>query len=418
MRVSTLKNIILRGLRFFRLERRVPEGVALNQDGRRPGEGPPDLDQLWKDFNQRLGRFFGGGDGGGRKPDMRGAGAGLAVVLGIAILLWISSGFFSVQEGDTAVITTFGKFDRTTGSGFNWRWPAPIQSHEIVNMSQLRKEEVGMHGGQKNLRESLMLTDDKNIVDVQFAVQYHINDAQKWLFVNRDREETVKQVAETAMREIVGRSEMDFVLYSGREKVAIDVQNLMQEILNRYDSGVQVNQVILQDVQAPEQVQAAFNDAAKAEQDRVRQINEGQAYEKDILPKAKGTALALINEAEAYRAQVVANAEGDAARFKQVVTEYQKAPVVTRDRMYLETMQQIFSNTTKAVIDSKGNNLLYLPLDKLIAQAAALENAQKPSVTIQVPNQQTGSTPDAILQSESQRAHDARARDGREREGR
>jgi membrane protease subunit HflK len=217
-----------------------------------------------------------------------------------------------------------------------------------------------------------MLTDDENIIDIQFAVQYRLKDASAWVFNNRDQEETVKQVAETAIREVVGKSKMDFVLYEGREKVAFDTSALMQQILDRYATGVLVANVTMQAVQPPEQVQAAFDDAVKAGQDRERQKNEGQAYANDVVPKARGAASRLMQESEGYRARVVANAEGEAARFNKVLVEYQRAPAVMRDRLYIEAMQQIFASTTKIMVDTKSNNsMIYLPLDKLIAQTAA-----------------------------------------------
>lgn len=397
-----------------------------NQDGKRPAEGPPDLDQLWRDFNQRLNRLFGnksggrGGDGGGFGPDMRGAGIGMGLIGAIILFLWLVSGFFIVQEGQTAVVLTFGKFSHIAPAGFNWRWPYPIQAHEIVNVSQVRTVEVGYRSSVRNkqLREALMLTDDENIIDIQFAVQYKLKNASDWVFNNRDQEDTVRQVAETAIREIVGRSKMDFVLYEGREKVALDVGQLMQQILDRYKAGVQVTNVTMQGVQPPEQVQAAFDDAVKAGQDRERQKNEGQAYANDVIPKARGAASRLLQEAEAYRARVIANAQGDASRFKQVLVEYQKAPAVTRDRMYLDTMQQIFTNTTKLMVDTKGSsNLLYLPLDKLISQSAANNDTsagKTGSGAMQM--QSPPSLPQTESPSQSMDAHqrDSRSRDGRE----
>lgn len=389
-----------------------------NQDGKKPNDGPPDLDQLWRDFNQRLNRLFGnknsgGGDsGGGFTPDMKGAGIGAGAVAVIVFFLWLVSGFFIVQEGQTGVVMTFGKYSHMTPAGFNWRWPYPIQSHEIVNVSQVRTVEVGYRSSIRNKqpKESLMLTEDENIIDIQFAVQYRLKSAADWVFNNRNQEEMVKQVAETSIREIVGKSKMDFVLYEGREKIAFDAGQLMQKILDSYKSGVQISAVTMQGVQPPEQVQAAFDDAVRAGQDRERQKNEGQAYANEVIPKARGTAARLMQEAEAYRSRITATAQGDASRFKQVMTEYQKAPAVTRDRMYLETMQQIFSNTTKIMIDTKsGNNLLYLPLDKLIAQTVANEGAASKPPTA---GTTTGPVPD--LQSlDAQHQKDARSRDSR-----
>ncbi|RZI40583.1 FtsH protease activity modulator HflK [Herbaspirillum sp. HC18] len=395
-------------------------GQNQNQDGRKPNEGPPDLDQLWREFNQRLNRLFGnkGGrdSGGGFSPDARGAGIGVGLIAAIIGFLWLVSGFFIVQEGQTGVVLTFGKFSHSTPAGFNWRWPYPIQSHEVVNVSQVRTVEIGYRSNIRNkqARESLMLTDDENIIDIQFAVQYKLKNAAEWLFNNREQDELVRQVAETAIREVVGHSKMDFVLYEGREKVAFDVSQLMQQITDRYRAGVQITNVTMQGVQPPEQVQAAFDDAVKAGQDRERQKNEGQAYANDVIPRARGAASRLLQEAEAYRARVVANAQGDAARFKQVLAEYQKAPVVTRDRMYLDTMQQIFSSTTKIMVDSRsGSNLLYLPLDKLISQVAS-ESAGKSSGS-SAPSPSSTPAPAQEQQSmEIQRQKDSRSRDGRE----
>ena len=392
-----------------------------NQDNKRPNDGPPDLDQLWRDFNQRINRLFGkrggggsgGGGGEGFRPDMRGAGIGAGIVAAIILFLWLISGFFIVQEGQTGVVMTFGRYSHMTPAGFNWRWPSPIQSHEIVNVSTVRTVEVGYRSSVRNkvARESLMLTDDENIIDIQFAVQYKLKNASEWVFNLRDQEETIKQVAETAIREVVGKSKMDFVLYEGREKVAFEVSQLMQQILDRYKAGVQITNVTMQGVQPPEQVQAAFDDAVKAGQDRERLKNEGQAYANDVVPKARGAASRLAQESEGYRARIIANAEGEAARFKQVLVEYQKAPAVTRDRMYLDVMQQIFSNTTKLMVDSRsGNNLMYLPLDKLISQSAADAAARSPATA---PSTMPAPTVEPAPTLELPRANDARSRESR-----
>jgi membrane protease subunit HflK len=399
-----------------------------NQNDRRPSDGPPDLDQLWRDFNLRVNRFFGrrggtGGDGNFR-PDMRDAKIGAGIIAVIVLLLWLLSGFFIVQEGQTGVVMSFGRYSYMAPPGFNWHWPAPVQTHEIVNVSSVRTVEVGYRSSVRNKipRESLMLTEDENIIDIQFAVQYKLKSASDWVFNNRDKEDTVKQVAESAIREIVGRAKMDFVLYEGREKVALEVAQLMQQILDRYSSGVQITNVTMQGVQPPEQVQAAFDDAVKAGQDRERLKNEGQAYANDVVPKARGTASRLLQEAEGYRSRVVANAEGETARFKQILTQYQKAPAVTRDRMYIDTMQQIFSSTTKLMVDSRNNSsLLYLPLDKLIAQSAAGEaqSARAAAPATSVAPATTAS--DAQGAAENQRQNDSRnreSRNSRDREGR
>jgi membrane protease subunit HflK len=408
-----------------------PEQDAKAQEGRRPGEGPPDLDQMWRDFNARLNRMFGprnNGNGndpapGTPRPDGRGASviAGSAAL--VILLIWLASGAFIVQEGQVAVVTTFGKNPQKTAAGFNWRWPAPIQSHEIVNVSTVRTAEVGYRNNVRNKLpgESLMLTDDENIIDIQFAVQYTLKDPVAWAFNNRDQEETVRQVAETSVREVVGRSKMDSVLYEGREKVAIDVHGMMQQMVDSYGLGVLITNVTMQGVQPPEQVQGAFNDAVAAGQDSAKARNEGEAYANNVIPSARGRAFRLMQDAEAYRSQVVENATGNAARFTSVVAEYQKAPGVTRDRMYLDTMQQIFASTSKVMMDAKGgNNMVYLPLDKLLAQAAASDAAKLGATTTQAaPGAAAGVTQESIPTIETVRQRDPRSREnGRERESR
>ena len=392
------------------------------QDGKKPAEGPPDLDQLWRDFNQRLNRLFGnkgggrGGDGGGMSGDARGAGIGAGVIALVIAFLWFVSGFFIVQEGQTGVVLNFGKYSHSAPPGFNWRWPYPIQQHEIVNLLQVRTVEVGYRNNVRNKmpRESLMLTDDENIIDIQFAVQYRLKDAAQWVFNIRDQEETVKQVAETAIREIVGKSKMDFVLYEGREKVAFDTSALMQKTLDNYKIGVLITNVTMQGVQPPEQVQASFDDAVKAGQDRERQKNEGQAYANDVVPKARGAASRLMQESEGYRARVVANAQGEASRFSKVLVEYQKAPGVTRDRMYLEAMQQIFTSTTKVMVDTKANNsMIYLPLDKLIAQTAAESAAAQMPAPVVNPTESVPSLESSRLNDRSRDSRSSREREAR-----
>lgn len=361
---------------------------------RRPksgGDGPPDLDEVWRDCNNRIGGLFGRKKGGHNRPgdpagstpsSPRNAGIGLGIVAVVAVGLWLASGFFIVQEGQVAVITKFGKYSGTVQAGFQWRLPYPIESHEIVNVSQLRTFEVGFRGSSRNkmLSESLMLTTDENIVDMQFVVQYRLraDGAPDFLFKIRDPDESVRQAAETAMREIVGKKPMDFVLYEGRTALAAEVQSLMQQILDTYNTGIQISTVAIQNVQPPEQVQAAFDDAVKAGQDRERQINEGQAYANQVVPWASGQASRMTEQAEGYRARVVGDAQGNAARFVSILQEYEKAPGITRDRMYLESMQEMFSSASKVMVDTKNNNnMLFLPLDKMMQQSA--QDAAKPS---------------------------------------
>jgi membrane protease subunit HflK len=355
---------------------------VLNNGNR--GEGPPDLDELWRDFNRKLSGLFGGkgqrggngggAGGGGFQPDMKGAGIGVGLIAGVVALIWAASGIFIVQEGEEAVITSFGKYSHTVGAGLGWRFPYPFQAHETVSVTRLRSVEVGRTAvvPATGLRDSSMLTQDENIVDIRFTVQYRLRDSKNYLFENDRPDEAVVQAAESAVREIVGRSMMDSVLYEQRDAIASDLMKLVQSQLDRLKTGILLVNVNVQSVQAPEQVQAAFDDAFRAGADRERAKNEGQAYANEVIPKAQGTADRLRAEAEGYRASVVAQAEGDAERFSQVLTEYQKAPGVTRDRLYIDTMKQVYSNVTKVMVDSKANsNLLYLPLDKLLQQSGA-----------------------------------------------
>jgi membrane protease subunit HflK len=334
-------------------------------------DGPPDLEELWRRFNKRLGSFGqkGNGSGGDKNSPGRLPPIGGGIVIVIALLLWAASGVYIVDASERGVVFQFGRYLETTQPGPHWHIPWPVGSKEIVNVSEVRTIEVGYRNNARNKvpNEALMLTDDENIVDLQFAVQYVRTNPEDYLFYNRDPDQAVKQMAESAIREIVGKSKMDFVLQEGREELAVNARDLMQAVLDRYQTGITVSQVTMQNAQPPDQVQAAFDDAVKAKQDQERQKNEGQAYYNDVVPKAQGAAARLSQEAEAYRGRVIAAAEGEASRFESVLNEYSKAPKVTRERMYLDTMQSIFTNATKVFIDQKDNsNLLFLPLDKLI----------------------------------------------------
>jgi len=391
-------------------------------------DGPPDLDELWRDFNKKLSGLFGGkgggrGDGqrpdqgpsggGGFQPDMKSAGIGIVLIAAVALLVWLGSGFFIVQEGQQAVVMTFGRYSHTVDAGFQWRLPYPIQSHEIVSVTQLQSIEVGRNSVVQatGLRDSSMLTQDENIVDIRFTVQYRRADARKYLFDNRNPDEAVVLAAESAVREIVGRSKIDQVLYEQRDAIANELVKNIQAQLDRLKAGIVIANVNMQNVQVPDAVQAAFNDAVKAGADRDRFKNEGQAYASDVIPKARGTAARLQEEAQGYRARVIAQADGDAQRFRDVLAEYQKAPAVTRDRMYIDAMQQIYSNVTKVMVDSRaGSNLLYLPLDRLLQQSGA-------SAPLVVPAPATPETTPAPVNP----AGEARSRDGarsRDRESR
>lgn len=367
------------------------DGVVYN-NGR--NEGPPDLDELWRDFNRKLSGLFGGrgssgGDGGPDfRPDMRGAGVGAGLIAGVVLLVWLGSGFFMVQEGQQAVVTTFGRYQYTADAGWHWRLPYPFQGHETVSVTQLRTKEIGKNSVVQatGLRDSSMLTQDENIVDIRFTVQYRLKDARAYLYEIASPDDSVEQAAESAVREIVGRSTVDSVLYEQRDAIAADLVKSIQQQLDRLNAGIVIANVNVQNVQVPEQVQQAFNDAVKAGADRDRLKNEGQAYASDVIPKAQGTAARLRIEAEAYKARVVAQAQGDAERFNSVLTEYQHAPVVTRDRLYTDTMREIYSNVSKVYVDTRSNsNLLYLPLDKLLQQSSVTtvsgSNASPPPVS-------------------------------------
>ena len=357
-----------------------------------PNQGPPDLDELWQDFNRKLAGLFGGGSGGGKpggqfpglKPGPRGTGIGLGMIGGALVLIWLGTGFFIVQEGQQAVITQFGRYHGTVGAGFNWRLPYPLQRHETVNATQIRSVDVGGDAVMRatGLRESAMLTEDENIVEIKFAVQYRLSDARAFLFNSRDPEDAVRKAAETAVREVVGKMRMDAALAEERDQIGPRVRTLMQSILDRYELGIEVVGINLQQggVRPPLEVQAAFDDVLKAGQERERAKNEAEAYANEVVPRAKGTASRLHQEAEGYKARIVAQAEGDAQRFRLVQAEYAKAPQVTRERMYLETMQQIYGNVTKVLVDGKqGSNMLYLPLDKIMQLSAQGDAAQQPA---------------------------------------
>lgn len=361
--------------------------------GQGPNQGPPDLDELWRDFNRKLGGLLGnrrgggsgqgggnGGNGGGSPgftPNPKAAGVGVGLIAGVAALIWLGTGFFIVQEGQQAVVTQFGRYHSTVGAGFNWRLPYPVQRHETVFVTQLRSVDVGRDNvvPATGLRESSMLTEDENIVDIKFVVQYRLSDARAFLFESRDPDLSVLKAAETAVREVVGKMRMDAVLAEERDQIAPRVRTLMQTILDRYNVGIEVVAVNLQQggVRPPEQVQAAFDDVLRAGQERERAKNDAEAYRNDVVPRARGTASRLTEEAEGYKARIVAQAQGDSQRFRSVLTEYQKAPQVTRERLYTEAMQQIYGNVTKVLVDTRngGSNLLYLPLDRLMQSAGA-----------------------------------------------
>jgi len=351
-------------------------------------DGPPDLDELVKDLKSKVNNVFklkpkNTSNGNGSQPPSNNSGdSGIIKPLPIIIvifLVWLATGFYIVDQGSRGIVLTFGKNTGITQPGPRWHIPYPIETVEIVNQEQVRTIEVGYRslgeGATQQLKESLMLTGDENIIDLQFAVQYNLKSVEDFLFNNRSVESSVRGAAETAIREVVGKSDMDFVLYEGREEIAIKTKSLMQSILDLYQTGINITSVTMQNAQPPQQVQAAFDDAVKAKQDLERQKNEGQAYANDIVPKARGTASRLTAEANGYKISIENEALGNASRFDQILAEYIRAPEVTKKRLFLETQEQIMSTVSKIVIDQKGSNsLLYLPLDKIIKNSSNNNN--------------------------------------------
>ena len=394
-------------------------------------DGPPDLDELFVDLRKKIDNMFkpntnnngsNGNSSNGKQPiNSNSNRIPTGTIILIVFLIWMATGFYIVDQGSRGLVLRFGKNTEITQPGPRWHIPYPVETAEIVNQEQVRTNEVGYRssgaaGTSRELRESLMLTGDENIIDLQFAVQYNLKSVQDYLFNNRSVENSVRGAAETAIREVVGKSEMDYVLYEGREEIAIKTNELMQDILDRYRSGINITSVTMQNAQPPEQVQAAFDDAVKAKQDLERQKNEGQAYANDIVPKARGTASRLIAEANGYKAAIENEAKGNASRFDQILTEYTRAPEVTRNRLFLETQEQIMSSVSKVIVDQKGSNsLLYLPLDKLINQKSSSDDEQDQTQASSQKDDSGTSTSNVInsITERSRGAFKARERDTR-----
>lgn len=340
--------------------------------GRGGDQGPPDLDEVLKKLQDKLGGLFGGNGGqrGGGSSGGNGAtpirggksgGAGFGLLLGIALILWVASGIYIIEPAQRGVVLRFGQYAETTAEGPHWHIPYPIETVEKVDVDQVRSVS----------HKTSMLTQDENIVEIDMAVQYRVKSASDYLFQTRSPDATLKQATESAVREVIGQSKMDFVLTEGRTEIVARTEQLIQELVDRYQTGLDITSVNLQDAQPPEPVQAAFNDAVKAREDEQRLKNEAEAYASEIIPKARGEADRRLKAAEAYKAEVIANAEGEAARFESLLTEYAKAPKVTRERLYLETIEQVLGSTSKIMIDTDGgNSLMYLPIDKLIQRSA------------------------------------------------
>ncbi|MDH5547126.1 MAG: FtsH protease activity modulator HflK [Gammaproteobacteria bacterium] len=345
-------------------------------------QGPPDLDEVLKKFQNKLGGIFGGKSTGGGDSGSGAPGSGaIGLILVVVVIVWGLSGIYIVEPAERGVVTRFGQYVDTSQPGPHWHIPYPVESVEIVDVDQNRNVEVGYR--QSSAREAasvpqeaLMLTQDENIVDIKFAVQYRVKDAKDYLFMVRDPDATLRQATESAIREAVGKSKMDFVLTEGQSDIADRTEQLIQEQLDRYGTGLEVIGVNLQSAQPPQEVRGAFEDAIKAREDQQRLINEAEAYSNDTIPRARGKAARELEQASGYKARIVAQAEGESQRFEQMLTEYKKAPKVTRQRLYLETMESVLSSTTKVMIDVKGgNNLMYLPLDRLMPQGASSPTA-------------------------------------------
>jgi membrane protease subunit HflK len=377
--------------------------------GKGGNDGPPDLDDVVRNMQQKLGGLFGGNN---NNDSGQSGTLGLGLIGLIILLVWLASGIYIVEAPERGVVLRFGQYVETTQPGPHWHLPYPIERKQIVNVDQNRSAEVGYRSGgavsnSSILSESLMLTKDENIINLKIAVQYKVQDAAKYLFNVQNPDLLLRQMMESAVRETVGRSNMDFVLTEGRDAVANSTEELLQQMLDTHEMGLLVTSVNMQDVQPPEQVQAAFDDVVKAREDRERSINQAQAYANDILPKARGRGFRIIQEAEAYKSEVIAKAEGETSRFVQVKDEYEKAPQITKERLYIDTMESVYSQSQKVMVDIEngGSNVLYLPLDRL--RGASPQN----SMTTQEFNFPSSNSVNAAGSSVS--ANDARSRGGR-----
>ncbi len=383
--------------------------------GRGGDQGPPDLDEIVRKMQDKVGGLFGGrkGGGGGARGGDGGGRFALGLIVAAAVIAWLAFGIYIVEEGKRGVVLRFGQFSEITMPGPHWHIPFPIEQVQIVDVGQRRFVEVGYRSGAGGSgqvsvpREALMLTRDENIVDIRIAVQYQVKDPREYLFNVRDPDITLKQATESAIREVIGKSNMDFVLTEGRTEVAMQTKGLIQGILDQYQAGILITTVNLQDAQPPEEVQGSFADAIKAREDEVRQKNEAEAYANDIIPRARGAAARVLEEANGYKLSVIARAEGESSRFDQLLAEYTEAPEVTRKRLYLDTMQRVMANSGKVTVDvSKGNNLLYLPLDQMLQGAAA-------AAPRRYAESGTGEAPTAAPQSTDNRTDTRRSREPR-----
>jgi len=341
--------------------------------GKNRGEqGPPDLDEIVKNLQRKFrGLFGGGGGGGGGGGRGRGKSGGFGGALGVLIALlaiWVAySSAYILNERQNGVVLRFGKYVTTIKPGFNLRWPYPIETVDIVDVQTIRSFSVG-----QGTSEALMLTKDKNIVDIEYVVQYQVDNAEDYVLNTKDPVVSLEQAVQTAVRENVGNNDMDYLQTQGRSEFALKTQERIQQIMNRYKTGLVVTNFNMQKAQAPRQVIPAYEEVNAAQQEKKAEINKAEAYANTVIPKAEGDANRIRVQAEQYKQTLIARANGDASRFDQLLAQYNKAPKVTRERLYLETMQDVIGRSKKVLIDTKkgGNNLLYLPLDKLMSSTS------------------------------------------------
>jgi membrane protease subunit HflK len=334
-------------------------GGNKNKDpwGNRGNDGPPDLDEVFKKFMDKLNGVLGGSGGGSRGTSSGNNAAGIIVLLVIAGIIWLLTGTYKIAEAERGVVLRFGKHAYTVESGLHWHMPSPIEKVLKVDVSNIQEFPL----------KSTMLTQDQNIIDIDITVQYQVGVAEDYFFSMRNPIRTLAEATESALRQHIGRSTMDYVFGDGREDIALSTQETIQEILDSYESGLQVLRVNLQEAKPPEPVKASFDDVTQAVEDEVKLKNQAEAYRNEILPTARGESARMLEQAKAYKQEVVARAEGDAQRFTSLYNEYRKAPAVTRDRMYIETVETVLSQSSKIMVDVKGgNNMIYLPLDKML----------------------------------------------------
>ena len=365
---------------------------------------PPELDEVIKDFKNKFNSTFGGKSSGSSSAGKAAKGSFKYIFI-LAFIVWMATGIYIIDPAERGVVLRFGAFQTSTTQGPHWHIPYPVESVYKVNVEQVRSAEIGFRNAQNSYSggvssESLMLTRDENMVDVKLAVQYKIANAQDYLFNVSNPELTLSHVVQSIIRQVVGDNTMDFVLTTGRDQVAQEVKTASQALINDYGLGIQITAVTMQDAQPPVQLKAAFDDVVKAREDEQRYINEARAYANDIVPKARGASQRLLAEAEAYKSEVVSKSEGEAYRFSQILTEYTKAPGVTKERLYRETLEDVLSNTNKVIVDSNSNSLMYLPIDQLINTNRVSRSGSSTSTFNQTPS---GQSDESVLRSRENR---------------